>query len=168
MIRCTIYAPKSWQSQLNLPHRTEQKIVMKRTKTKNWDAQKKQSSRGAVESVVALSLLIVQWFQTLNLFSPMHPFHSFLFPTLSDSKDAAYTNNWKRLSVPRSARKLLSSTLWAASQASTDSAWRHPMWLPHSSLSFQHPVGRRSYFDSHVQHYSDWRHNRAKCSYGLF
>jgi len=33
----------------------------------------------------------------------------------------------------------------AASQASTDSAWRHPMWIPHSSLRFQRPVGRRSY-----------------------
>ena len=33
----------------------------------------------------------------------------------------------------------------AASQASMDSAWRHPMWLPHSSLGFQRPVGRRSY-----------------------
>ena len=43
----------------------------------------------------------------------------------------------------------------AASQASTDSAWRHPVWLPHSSLGFQRPVGRRSYFDLHVQHYSD-------------
>jgi len=35
----------------------------------------------------------------------------------------------------------------AANQASTDSAWRHPMWLPHSSLDFQRPVyaDRRSY-----------------------
>jgi len=33
----------------------------------------------------------------------------------------------------------------AASQTSTDSAWRHPVWLPHSSLGFQRPVGRRSY-----------------------
>ena len=33
----------------------------------------------------------------------------------------------------------------AASQVSTDSAWRHPVWLPHSSLRFQRPVGRRSY-----------------------
>jgi len=49
---------------------------------------------------------------------------------------------------------LLSSALWqatayahqqAASQASTDSACRHPVWLPHSSLGFQRPVGRRSY-----------------------
>ena len=35
----------------------------------------------------------------------------------------------------------------AASHASTDSAWRHPVWLPHSSLGFQPPVGRRSYHD---------------------
>jgi len=33
----------------------------------------------------------------------------------------------------------------AASHASTDSAWRHPVWLSHSSLGFQRPVGRRSY-----------------------
>ena len=33
----------------------------------------------------------------------------------------------------------------AASQASTDSTWRHPVWLPHSSLGFQRPVGCRSY-----------------------
>jgi len=29
----------------------------------------------------------------------------------------------------------------AASQASTDSAWRHSVWLPHSSCGFQRPVG---------------------------
>jgi len=34
----------------------------------------------------------------------------------------------------------------AATQASTDSAWRYPVWLAHSSLGFQCPV---------VQHYSD-------------
>jgi len=33
----------------------------------------------------------------------------------------------------------------AASQASTDSAWRHPVWLPYNSLGFQRPAGRRSY-----------------------
>jgi len=33
----------------------------------------------------------------------------------------------------------------AASQASTDSAWRHLVWLPHSSLGFQRPVGCCSY-----------------------
>ena len=33
----------------------------------------------------------------------------------------------------------------AASQATTDSACRHPVWLPHSSLGFQRPVRRRSY-----------------------
>jgi len=33
----------------------------------------------------------------------------------------------------------------AASQASTDFAWRHPVWLPHSSLGFQRHVCRRSY-----------------------
>jgi len=32
----------------------------------------------------------------------------------------------------------------AASHASTDSACRHPVWLP---------------FYSHVQHYAHWRHN---------
>jgi len=32
----------------------------------------------------------------------------------------------------------------AASHASTDCAWRHPVWLPHSGLGFQRPVGRRS------------------------
>jgi len=31
----------------------------------------------------------------------------------------------------------------AASQASTDSAWRQPVWLPRSSLGFQRPVGLR-------------------------
>jgi len=81
----------------------------------------------------------------------------------------AKCNNWKRLSVsrlsvPRCARNrrspLLSSALWhtghahqqAASHASTDSAWRHPVWLPHSSLGFQRPVGRRSY------------HNKLACA----
>jgi len=33
----------------------------------------------------------------------------------------------------------------AASQASMDSAWTHPVWLPHSTLGFQRPVGRSSY-----------------------
>ena len=33
----------------------------------------------------------------------------------------------------------------ADSQASTDCIWRYPVWLPHSSLCFQCPVGRRSY-----------------------
>jgi len=33
----------------------------------------------------------------------------------------------------------------AASQATTDSACRHHVWLPHSSLSFQRPVCRHSY-----------------------
>ena len=33
----------------------------------------------------------------------------------------------------------------ASSQARTDSAWRQPVWLLHSSLGFQCPVGRRSY-----------------------
>ena len=33
----------------------------------------------------------------------------------------------------------------AASPASIDSAWRYPLWLPHSSLGLQRPVGRRSY-----------------------
>ena len=33
----------------------------------------------------------------------------------------------------------------AGSQASMDSAWRHPAWLLHISLGFQCPVGRRSY-----------------------
>jgi len=33
----------------------------------------------------------------------------------------------------------------AASQAIADSGWRHPVWLPHSSLGFQHPVGRHRY-----------------------
>jgi len=42
----TVYlrAPKSCQSQLNLPHGTKQKTVMKKTKTSNRDAQKKRSS----------------------------------------------------------------------------------------------------------------------------
>jgi len=56
--------------------------------------------------------------------------------------------NRKLLSVPRSTRNrrspLLSSAMWqqTASHASTDSACRHPVWLPHSSLGFQRPVGR--------------------------
>jgi len=33
----------------------------------------------------------------------------------------------------------------ARTQASTDSACRHPVWLTHSSLGFQHPVGHRSF-----------------------
>ena len=63
--------------------------------------------------------------------------------------ESLYYKNRKRLSVPWSAHNrrlpLLSSALWqqAASHASTDTAWRHPVWLPHSSLGFQRPVGRR-------------------------
>jgi len=38
----------------------------------------------------------------------------------------------------------------AASQASTDSAWRHPVWLPHSSLRFQRPVGRVTQNDASI------------------
>jgi len=33
----------------------------------------------------------------------------------------------------------------AANHASTDSACRHPVWLPHSSLGFQCHAGRRNY-----------------------
>jgi len=47
-----LHAPKSWQSQLNLLHGTKQKIVMKKTKTKKRDAQKKRSSHKAMESVL--------------------------------------------------------------------------------------------------------------------
>jgi len=36
----------------NLLHGTKQKIVMKKTKTKNRDAQKKRSSHKAMESVL--------------------------------------------------------------------------------------------------------------------
>jgi len=71
----------------------------------------------------------------------------------------SYTNNWKRLYVPRKhlsvpcyflalcdKRKHTAHThQQAASQASADSGWRHPVWLPHSSLGFQHPVGRHRY-----------------------
>ena len=32
----------------------------------------------------------------------------------------------------------------AASQASTDSACRHPVWLPHSSLGFQRPIATQT------------------------
>jgi len=55
--------------------------------------------------------------------------------------------NQKRLSLPCcflapcDKRKHTAHThQQAASQASTDSAWRHPMWLPHGSLGFQRPV----------------------------
>jgi len=61
-------------------------------------------------------------------------------------------NNRKRLSVPcyflapcDNRKHTAHAHQQAASQASTDSAWRHPVWLPHSSLGLQRPVGRRSY-----------------------
>jgi len=64
----------------------------------------------------------------------------------------SYTNNWKRLSVPcyflapcDKRKHTVRAHQQAASQVSTDSTWRHPLWLPHSSLGFQRPVGRRSY-----------------------
>jgi len=70
-----------------------------------------------------------------------------------------YTNNRKRLSVqcyflaPCDKRKHTAyAHQQAASPASTDSAWRHPVWLPHSSLGFQRPVRRRSY------------HNKLACA----
>jgi len=65
---------------------------------------------------------------------------------------SSYINNWKRLSVPcyflvpcDKRKHTAHAHQQAASQARTDSAWRHPVWLTHSSLSFQRPVGRRSY-----------------------
>jgi len=64
----------------------------------------------------------------------------------------SYTNNRKRLSVPcyflapcDKRKHTAHAHQQAASQASTDSAGRHHVWLPHSSLGFQRPVGRRSY-----------------------
>ena len=67
-------------------------------------------------------------------------------------KMLSYTNNRKRLSVPcyflapfDKRKHTGHAHQQAASHASTDSAWRHPAWLPHSSLGFQRPVGRRSY-----------------------
>ena len=68
------------------------------------------------------------------------------------SIDASYTNNRMRLSVPcyllapcNNRKHTAHGHHQAASQASTDFAWRHSVWLPHSSLGFQRPVGRRSY-----------------------
>jgi len=65
---------------------------------------------------------------------------------------ASYTNNRKRLSVPcyllapcDKRKHTAHAHQQAASQASTVCAWRHPVWLTHSSLGFQRPVGRRSY-----------------------
>jgi len=65
---------------------------------------------------------------------------------------SSYINNGKRLSVPcyflapcDKRKHTAHAHQQAASQASTDSAWRHPVWLTHSSLGFQRPVGRRSY-----------------------
>ena len=67
-------------------------------------------------------------------------------------KNTSYTNNWKRLSVPcyflapcDKHKHTAHTHQQAASQVSTDSTWRRPVWLPHSSLRFQCPVGRRSY-----------------------
>jgi len=61
-------------------------------------------------------------------------------------------HNRKRLSVPcyflapcDKRKHTAYAHQQAASQASMDSAWRHPVWLPHSSLGFRRPVGRRSY-----------------------
>ena len=51
----------------------------------------------------------------------------------------------------------------AARHASTDSAWRHPVWLSHSNIGFQRPVGRRSYHNKPRL----TRHNRAKHDCGL-
>jgi len=59
----------------------------------------------------------------------------------------------------------------AASQASTDSACRHPVWLPHSSLGFQPPVGRRIYYSKprlSVTQTDATNHNRAKRDCGLY
>ena len=57
--------------------------------------------------------------------------------------EKSYSNNQARLSVtyyflaPCDKRKHTAHTNQkAASQASTDSACRHPVWLPHSSLGF--------------------------------
>jgi len=76
-----------------------------------------------------------------------------------ENLDASYTTNRNRLSVPTVClcHAILSivpcdkhehtahAHQQAASQASTDSARRHHVWLPHSSLGFQRPAGRRSY-----------------------
>jgi len=51
----------------------------------------------------------------------------------------------------------------AASQASTDSAWRHPVWLPHSSLDFR----RRTRMCSITQTDAT-SHNREKRDCGLW
>jgi len=64
----------------------------------------------------------------------------------------ATIKNRKRLSVPcyflapcDKCKHTAHGHQQAASQASTDSAWRHSVWLPHSSLGFQRPAGRRNY-----------------------
>ena len=70
-------------------------------------------------------------------------------------ESVSYTNNRKRLSVPcyflapcDKRKHTGHAHQQAASQASTDSAWRHPVWLPHSRVGFQRPVGRRSYHNN--------------------
>jgi len=47
-------AQKLANSQLNLPHGTKQKRLMKKLKNKNRDVQKKRSSHKAVESVLRM------------------------------------------------------------------------------------------------------------------
>jgi len=54
----------------------------------------------------------------------------------------SYTNNRKRLSVPcyflahcDKRKHTAHANQQAASEASTDSAWRHSVWLTHSSLA---------------------------------
>jgi len=54
----------------------------------------------------------------------------------------------------------------ADSHTSMDPACRHPVWLPHSSLGFQPPVGRRSYHNKPPSHRGSvcdaTSHNHAK------
>jgi len=71
---------------------------------------------------------------------------------VGDAESYSYTNNQKRLSVPcyflapsDKHKHTAHAHQQAASQASSDSTWRHPVWLPHSSPGFQRPVGRSSY-----------------------
>jgi len=68
------------------------------------------------------------------------------------STHMSYTNNQKRLSVPcyflapcDKRKHTAHAHQQAASQASIHSAWRHPVWLLHSSLGLEHPVGCRSH-----------------------
>jgi len=92
--------------------------------------------------------------------------------------EKSYTSNRKCLSVPcyflspcDKRKHTVHANQQAASQASMDSACRHPVWLPHSSLGFQRPVGHRSYHNKprlSITQTDATSHNRVKHDCGLY